>query len=111
MNHTALPTNIPVTVLASAARMLAKLKRELPWWWKAELPTSGIPVSFVATGCYRAGVSGWIIEGFERTVFLGEASERSIVAEFVVLLPGGTQVLAQCGRDFRFANTEAALAA
>lgn len=95
------PATIPASVAQQGRTMNQKLGRFAPWWQR-DIPAHGIPVRFNGGGTIKAGISGWIIDGHARRVFLGEDNHEATVGEFIVLTDGGSQVLAQVGRDFDF---------
>lgn len=116
------PCVIPEEVRRASSEFDRRLEREFKRtsakpWWRKPVPDRGIPVVFAERGIYKPGTPGWIIGGHERTVFLGAATAKAEdlvetkVAEFVVVIPNGSQALAQVGRDIRFALPEQAVPA
>lgn len=72
-------------------------------WHVVECPEMGIAVVTDGDrGQYKAGLKGWIIGGQERTVYLGERLEKTVIPEFFVMLESGCQFVAQYGRDIVF---------
>lgn len=72
-------------------------------------PTDPLAIITTGTGYFKAGFTGRIIDGGERTVFLGPDSnlKQTVIPEFTVHLDVSKNPVAHCqyGRDFVFADS------
>lgn len=102
------PARIPEGVRDRSRMMDVELGPMRPWW-RRPVPDRGIPVVFAERGTYKPGTPGWIIDSRERTVYIGPDKEmkETLVGEFTVVIPNGSQCTAQVGRDIRMVDVEA----
>jgi hypothetical protein len=105
------PSRIPDYVRDQSRTLDVSLGVMRPWW-RRPVPAHGIPVVFASRGIYKPGTPGWIIDGQERTVFLGPdaAMKETLVGEFTVVIPNGSQCTAQIGRDIRLVPVQPSMA-
>lgn len=103
-------TPIPSEAIKGAARIAKKNAGHLGWWHVApdKLPKEAIEC-VTTNGYYKAGLRAWIVSGNEREIYVGEGKNtvKQTIPEFTLILEGGSQFLAQYGRDFRFLDVAA----